>query len=315
MKKTYLVSILFLLSGISLCIGAGGIWSLKEIAGNNGHMILLIHSRLPRLVSLIIAGVGMSICGLIMQHLSQNRFVSPSIAGTADSAKLGVLMAILIFPTASITQKMLLSFLCALMGTYVFMKLTKGMQGKKPYMVPLAGMMLGGVIDAFATFVAYQNDLVQNMASWLQADFSTVMKGSYELLYLSIPLLVIAYLYAHHFTIAGAGKVFSKNLGLNYEAIMRLGLIIVAFITAIVVIVAGKIPFLGIVVPNLVALRKGDHLKKNIVTTAILGACLLLICDIVSRLIIFPYEIPIGVTVSVIGSLLFLYLLMKEARR
>ena len=71
MKKTYLVSILFLLSGISLCIGAGGIWSLKEIAGNNGHMILLIHSRLPRLVSLIIAGVGMSICGLIMQHLPQ----------------------------------------------------------------------------------------------------------------------------------------------------------------------------------------------------------------------------------------------------
>lgn len=315
MKKIYLIIVVISLSVLSLCIGAGGILSWQDLFHGGEGQKLIIYSRIPRLISLIIAGMGMSICGLIMQHLTKNRFVGPSVSGTADSAKLGALLAILFLPSASIVQKMLFSFVCALLGTFLFMKVIRIVKPKQAYMVPLIGMMLGGVIDAGGTFLAYQNDLVQNMASWLQADFSSILKGRYELLYLSIPILLLAYIYAHHFTLAGIGEKFSKNLGLNYQAIVNLGLIIVSCVTAIVIIIAGRIPFLGIVVPNLIALKKGDHLRKNIVAVALSGANLLLICDIFSRIIIFPYEIPIGITVSIVGSILFLYLLAKEVAK
>lgn len=138
-----------------------------------------------------------------------------------------------------------------------------------------------------------------------------VVKGRYELLYLSIPLLFIAYLYANQFTVAGMGEDFSKSLGLNYQRVVNIGLIIVALLTALVVITVGRMPFLGLIIPNIVTLFKGDHLKKNLAPTVLLGANFLLVCDILGRIIIYPYEVPIGLTVGIIGSIVFLYLLFK----
>src|SRR5690606_3373409 len=165
-----------------------------------------------------------------------------------------------------------------------------------------------------ATFFAYQNDLIQNISSWLIGDFSMIIKGRYELIYLSIPMLILAYLFANRFTIAGMGESFAKNLGLNYRQVVQVGLIIVAFITASVIITVGVIPFLGLIVPNIVSIFRGDHLKKNLPHTALLGANFLLFCDILGRIIIFPYEIPINVMVGVIGSAIFIYLLIRRQR-
>ena len=91
-----------------------------------------------------------------------------------------------------------------------------------------------------------------------------------------------------------------------------MGLVIVALISSLVVITVGKIPFLGLIVPNIVTLYKGDNLKNSIWITALLGAVFLLGCDILGRLIIYPYEISIGLVVGVIGSIVFLYLLFRR---
>lgn len=146
----------------------------------------------------------------------------------------------------------------------------------------------------------------------MQGNFSLVIKGRYELLYLSIPLVIIAFLYANKFTVAGMGEDFSANLGLNYNQVVNIGITIVALLSSLVVITVGRIPFLGLIIPNIVTIYQGDYLKKNILTTALLGAAFLLACDILGRLIIFPYEIPIGLMVGVIGSVIFLYLLMRR---
>src|SRR5699024_2434760 len=143
-------------------------------------------------------------------------------------------------------------------------------------------------------------ELIQNMTSWMQADFSRIMRGYYELMFISIPILAIAYLYANKFTIAGMGYEFSKNLGLNYRQVVNLGLIIVALVTASVVLSVRMIPFLGLIIPNIVTIYQGDHLKKSLLHTALLGAVFVLICDIIGRVIIYPYEIPISLTVGVI---------------
>jgi iron complex transport system permease protein len=127
--------------------------------------------------------------------------------------------------------------------------------------------------------------------------------------------MVLIYLYAHQFTIAGLGEDFSKNLGLNYQFIINLGLVLVSVMTAIIVTVVGSLPFLGLIVPNSISAIKGDNMKNNLILTSFLGAVIVLICDIFGRLIIFPYEVSIGLTMGIIGSIFFLYFLMKGRRR
>lgn len=139
-----------------------------------------------------------------------------------------------------------------------------------------------------------------------------ITAGRYEMLYISIPLVVIAYIFADRFTIAGMGEDFARNLGLNYKQAVNVGLVIVALSTTLVVLTVGLIPFLGLVVPNIVSIYRGDNLKNSLSDTALLGAVFILFCDILGRILIYPYEIPIGLTVGVIGSGLFIYLLMRR---
>lgn len=312
MKKKYLVIALILFAFISLFIGAIDIKPQDLFHLNDDKIHTFLVSRVPRLISIILAGISMSICGLIMQQLSRNKFVSPTTAGTLDSARLGILVSLMLFTTASPLVKMLVAFVFALIGTMLFMKILDRIKFKDTIFIPLVGLMFGNIISSISTFFAYKYDLIQNMSSWLQGDFSMIIKGRYELLYISIPLIVIAYLYANKFTVAGMGEDFSKNLGLNYKRVVNIGLILVALVTCTVVLTVGTIPFLGLIVPNIVSIYRGDNLKNSLLHTALLGAVFVLFCDILGRIIIFPYELSISLTVGVIGSAIFVYMLMRR---
>lgn len=312
MKKRYLVAALIILSVSSIFIGVKDISPLAIFSLSPDQLHILLTSRVPRLVSIIIAGMSMSIAGLMMQQLSRNKFVSPTTAGTVDAASLGIVVSLLIFTMASPLQKMTVAFLFSLAGTFIFMKILDKIKFKDAIFIPLVGLMFGSIVSSITTFFAYKYDLIQNMTSWLQGDFSMIMKGRYELLLISLPVLLVAYLFANRFTIAGMGEEFAVNLGLNYKRIVNIGLIIVALITSLVALTVGMIPFLGLIIPNIVAIYNGDNLKKNLSHTALLGAVFVLFCDILGRVIIYPYEISIGVMVGVIGSGIFIYLLMRR---
>lgn len=314
MKKRYLFIILIILSIISLFVGVTNI-SVNDILSFNIDKIeILLISRLPRLIAIIGAGVGLSISGLIMQQISKNKFVSPTTAATADFAKLGILFCIMIIPGATIMQKMIISFIFAGLGTILFMKMIKAIKIKNIIFIPLIGMMLGKIIGSITTFFAYKYDLVQNISSWMEGDMSLIMKGSYELLYLSIPMVIIAFLYANKFTIVGMGEDFAINLGVNYNFVVNVGLAIVSLICAVTIITVGNIPFLGLIIPNIVSLYSGDNLKKTLYHTALLGPIFLLACDILGRFIIFPFEMSISLTVGVIGSIIFLYMIIRGSK-
>ena len=312
MKKRYLLLLLVVLSIVSIFIGVKDISPLDVFNLREDSVQILILSRIPRLISVIVSGVGMSICGLIMQQITQNKFVSPTTAGTMDSARLGVLVSLILFSTSSTMIKMVVSFIFAMGGSFLFLGVLRKLKYKNIIIIPLLGIMIGSIIDSITTFLAYRYDLVQNVSSWMQGDFSMIIKGRYELLYISIPLVIIAFLYANKFTIAGMGEDFSINLGLDYNKIVNIGVSIVALISSVVVITVGRIPFIGLVVPNIISLYGGDNVKKNISSTALFGAIFLLFCDILGRLIIYPYEIPISLTVGVLGSFIFLYLLLRR---
>lgn len=312
MKKSFLILLLIILTVASIFIGVKDI-SISDIFNLNNEQILVLYlSRIPRIISIVVAGVGLSISGLIMQQITQNKFVSPSTAGTMDSAKLGILVSLILIPGSNTFIKMLISFIFALAGSFLFMGILRKVKYRNTIIIPLIGAMVGSVIDSITTFFAYRYDLVQNVSSWLQGDFSMIIKGRYELLYISIPCVIIAFLYTNKFTLAGMGEDFSTGLGLNYNRIVSIGLILVTLISATVIITVGRIPFLGLIIPNIVSMYQGDNLKKNILPTALLGAVFLLLCDILGRIIIFPYEISIGLIVGVLGSFIFLYLLIRR---
>ncbi|RRJ62521.1 ABC transporter permease [Paenibacillus oralis] len=312
MKTRYLAAMLIVLSLVSLFIGVKGVSLPGLLRLDADQWEIFRISRIPRLISIIIAGVSMSIVGLIMQQLTRNKFVSPTTAGTMDSASFGIMISLLLFSAAGPLAKIAVAFVCALAGTYIFMQILDRVKYKDTIFIPLVGLMFGGIVSSATTFFAYKYNLIQSMSAWLHGDFSMIMQGRYELLYISVPLVVAAYAYANKFTVAGMGEEFSVNLGLNYKRVVNLGLMLVALVTSVVVLTVGSIPFLGLIIPNLVTMYRGDNLRNNLSHTALLGAVFVLACDILGRVIIYPYEVSIGLTVGVIGSGIFLYLLMRR---
>lgn len=303
-----LACFLVILSIASLFVGVIDL-SWPAFWSDPGAVELLVVSRAPRTIAVVISGGALAVSGAIMQMLVRNRFVEPMTAGTGQGAALGILLVTLFAPGASILVKMILASLTALAASAGFLAIVQRLPPTQPLLVALVGLIYGGILGAAVTFIAYQADLLQYVEIWMNGEFSGVLQGRYELLWLVALVAALAYLAADQFAIIGMGRTASINLGLNYTQTMVLGLLAISIVTALTVVTVGLIPFVGLVVPNIVARLAGDNLRRSLPLTAMTGAALLLLCDILGRLIRYPYEIPVGTVFGVIGALLFLWLL------
>ncbi len=314
MRKGWFVAVPLLLLGVvaSLFIGVIDV-SPAALFSADGTMSVMAISRIPRTVAIILTGSSMAVAGLIMQMIVANRFVEPMTAGSGSSAALGVLLVTFFMPAASIFTKMLIACLVALAGTAGFLMLVRRLPPHQPLLVPLVGIAYGGVIGAVVTFIGYQTDLLQYIEVWFNGEFSGILQGRYELLWLAGVLTLLAYFVADQFAILGLGKNVSINLGLNYQQIVRLGLLIVSLITAMTVVTVGMIPFVGLVVPNIISRWLGDNLRQTLPVTALTGACLVLASDLIGRLVRYPFEIPVGTIFGIVGAVIFLWILYMPA--
>ena len=303
--------VLLVLCGVSLLVGAR---EIDLLALDSDGWLTLTASRLPRLAALVLTGVGLAVCGVILQHILRNKFVEPGTTGGLDAAKLGILVSLGVAPAASAGVRMLFALLCCFAASLVFLAIIRRLRFQHTLLVPVIGLMYGGVLSAIAEFYAYRHNILQSMQGWLLGDFSKVVQGNYEIIYLILPIVALAYLYAQRFTVMGMGEGMAISLGLNYAATAALGLLLVAVTVAATVITIGSIPFVGLVIPNLVALYYGENLSRTLPIVALGGAALLLACDILGRLLIFPFEVPIGLTAGIVGGGLFLGLIVWRQR-
>ena len=309
---------LVILSVLSLFIGVIDIDLASLMRGDTEQLEIFIISRLPRLLAIFCTGVGMSVAGLIMQQLCMNKFVSPTTGATISSAQFGILLALLFMPASTLWGRAIFAFITAILGTWIFVWFIQRIKFKDVVMVPLVGIMFGNVIGGITNFLAYKYEMTQALSSWLVGHFSLVLKGRYEIVYLVVPLVILAFIFANHFNIVGMGKDFSKNLGVHYNAVLLMGLTIAAMITASVIVVVGSISYIGLIVPNVVAMFKGDKIRGTLLDTALFGAIFVLVCDMIGRVVIAPYELPIELIIGIVGSLLFIGLLLyrlKHGRR
>ena len=311
MRRLVGCGVLLMLCGVSLLVGAR---EIDLLSLDSDAWLTLTASRLPRLAALVLTGVGLAVCGVILQHLLRNKFVEPGTTGGLDAAKLGILVSLGVAPAASASVRMLFALLCCFAASLVFLAIIRRLRFQNTLLVPVIGLMYGGVLSAIAEFYAYRHNILQSMQGWLLGDFSKVVQGNYEIIYLILPIVALAYLYAQRFTVMGMGEGMATSLGLNYAATAALGLLLVAVTVAATVITIGSIPFVGLVIPNLVALYYGENLSRTLPIVALGGAALLLACDILGRLLIFPFEVPIGLTAGIVGGGLFLALIVWRQR-
>ncbi len=218
------------------------------------------------------------------------------------------------FPGLSVVGKMALSFGFAAAGTFLFLVVVNRLPFKSQMTIPLLGLMYGNILGGIASFFAFRFNVTQNLSAWMQGDFSLVIKGQYEGMYLIFLLFLALYFFADHFTIARFGKDAAKTLGLPFEAVLFIGTLFVSLAVAVILSTVGNLPFLGVVIPNLVSLRFGDNVRNTHGKTALFGAIFLLLCDVFARSVIPPYEIPVETVLGVFGGGLFLWLLLKGGR-
>lgn len=311
LKKSAAWILLAAVATVSLLVGVQELTFFDLFQLSDMQRTILFSTRIPRTISLILAGSTLAISGLLMQQLTQNKFVSPTTAGTMASARLGVILAMIFFNQATVLRQTIFAFICATVGTLFFTGFLRTVKMKDSVMVPLVGIMFGNIISSIGSYFAIQYQIVQNASSWLQGNFSLVSSGNYQLIFLSLPMVCIIYLFAHYFTIMGLGKDVAQELGISYHTVEVVGIVAVALATSAVILTVGQIAFIGIIIPNLISLKTGDNFRRVLFPTAITGALFLLSMDIFARWIIFPYEVPVNVVVGVIGSALFLYLLLK----
>ena len=306
-----------LLIGI-LAVGALLVVSLftgvYDVVGEADGSTMFSVTRIPRTVALVLSGAAMAMCGLVMQLLTQNRFVEPTTTGTTEWAGLGLLTVMVVFPGASILSRMLGAVLFAFIGTMVFFMFLRRVSLRSSLIVPIVGIMLGAVVGSVSTFLALKTDMLQNIGIWFAGSFTSVLRGNYELLWIVALVVVAVFVVADRFTVAGLGKEVASNVGLNYDRIILVGTSLIAIATGVVTVVVGNLPFLGLIVPNVVSLIRGDDLRSNLPWVCLLGIALVTVCDLIGRTIIMPFEVPVSLILGVVGAIVFIALLLRQRR-
>lgn len=285
-----------------------GVYDIR--GGERGWEMFAI-TRIPRTVALALVGASMAMCGLVMQLLTQNKFVEPTTTGTTEWAGLGLIAILVFFPQATLGQRMVGAILASLIGTLIFFAFLQRVSLRSSLVVPIVGIMLGAVVGALSTFVAMKTNMLQSLGIWFAGSFTGVVRGRYELLWLVVLLTIIVFIMADRFTVAGLGEDIASNVGLNYKRVLLLGIILVSMTTGITTVIVGSLPFLGLVVPNIVSLFRGDNLRSNLPWVCFGGIWMLISCDIISRTIISPFEVPVSLILAILGAVVFIYLLLR----
>jgi iron complex transport system permease protein len=286
-----------------------------DIAGAADGSEMFQITRVPRTIALVLAGAAMAMSGLVMQLLTQNRFVEPTTTGTTEWAGLGLLTVLVLVPQPSIPLRMAGAVIAAFIGTMVFFAFLRRVSLKSSLIVPIVGIMLGAVVGAVSTYFALATDSLQNLGVWFAGSFTSVLRGQYEMLWIVALVGVVVFLVADRLTIAGLGEEVATNVGVNYNRIILLGTVLIAIATGVVTVVVGNLPFLGLIVPNIVAMVRGDDLRSNLPWVCLLGIAIVTVCDIIGRTIIMPFEVPVSLILGIVGAVVFILLLLRQRRR
>ncbi|WHX51462.1 iron ABC transporter permease [Paenibacillus woosongensis] len=282
-------------------------------AGNVNHQII-IHSRVPRAVGALLIGAFLAISGALMQGMTRNYLASPSIMGVADGSAFAITLCMVFMPDSTSSEMILYSFIGSALSIVIVFGLASLLPGGlSPVRMAILGTIIGTFLSSLSAAIAAYFQISQNISFWYNARLHQLNP---ELIKLAVPFAVIGIVLAiwlsKSITILSLGEEIALSLGQKTNLIKFATMLTVVILTGISVALAGKIAFVGLIVPHIVRFLTGVNYRWIIPCSGIVGALFLALCDVLSRFLNYPYEMPIGVVTSLLGVPYFLYLIRSR---
>ena len=274
--------------------------------------ILIMNIRLPRMLGAIIAGMGLSVAGVILQGVMNNALASPNTIGVNSGAGFFVMLAMMLFPHSGYATS-IASFVGALLTTLAIYALAYMADSSRTTII-LAGITVSSFLNAgINTIKLINTDITLNITSFLMGTLSGLTFNKIALPAIGIiAAVLVSLILAKPLNILSLGDDYARSLGLNVPLTRFFLLVLSSIMAGLVVSFAGLLSFIGLIVPHICRTLFGSDARYLLPTSALLGASFVLICDIIGRLIAAPYELPAGIIMAFIGGPFFMYLLLKK---
>jgi iron complex transport system permease protein len=317
-----LLAVMVLVSLAALMIGstamtAGEVWRALFVPSDatvETQRTILFSIRLPRVLLALCVGAGLSIAGATLQALLRNPLAEPYILGISSGGTVGALIAMMTGIGVAYLTTPLFSFI----GSVLVMTLVFALGHRRGALdtnaLLLSGVMVGAFFSAMVLlFTALANQDLRTTYLWLIGNLSSAQMSSF---WVVAPLMILASFglvaQSRHFNLISTGDETALHLGVDVHSVKRLSYLFASFITGLAVSVSGVVGFVGLVVPHACRLVLGPDHRLLLPASFLAGASYLVLCDLLSRIILAPSEIPVGVVTAVIGAPIFIYLLKKN---
>ncbi len=289
--------------------------------------IIVWNIRLPRILAAVVAGLGLSMAGCVMQSILKNPLASPFTLGISQGATFGAALAIVVFGAGASTSDSVIinnpyivvvfAFLGSMASTVVVLMLAKNFRAT-PETLVLSGVALSSLFSAVTMILQYFADDVR-VASIVFWTFGDIGRASWSDLALMGIVVVTCAVYfminRWNYNAMESGEESAKGLGVEVEKVRLLGMLACSFVAAVITSFVGIIGFIGLIGPHIMRRLIGSDYRFLIPASGLLGALVLLLSDTFARTIISPVILPVGAVTSFLGAPLFLYLLARRYAR
>ncbi|MCK9574191.1 MAG: iron ABC transporter permease [Candidatus Omnitrophica bacterium] len=285
--------------------------SFSELFASENRQIL--HLRLVRVILAIIAGSGLSVCGIALQAILRNPLAEPYLLGTSSGAGLAAVIALTL--GLAVTYIPFAAFIGAILSTLLVYYISRE-RGK----IGVQSLILSGIIVsiAFSAIILFllstsEREALHGISWWLWGNLEV-----FDFKLLSIVGVIVAfgiftvYMFSQDLNAISIGEEEAVHLGINVELMKKILLFLVSLITAAIISVCGVIGFVGLVIPHMSRLIIGPNHKLLIPVSCVLSSAFMILCDSLARTIFAPSEIPIGVITAIVGAPIFIILLKKS---
>ena len=304
---------------ISLRIGSIDI-SFKELidgmflSKQSNNFLIIRDLRMPRVLSAVLIGGNLAVAGALLQTTMKNPLADPGIIGISSGASLGAIAVMVIF-TNLIKYKIIIAFIGGIIAACLVYLIGED-KGFSPVRIILAGVCVNSILNALSSMVTVFNSAgVSSIQTWLLGSLVNITWNDFKILALyTIVGIALCLLVIKSCDLMGLGDKTAQSLGLNVNRVRVMITFVAVFLTSISTGVGGVISFVGLVIPHICRFLIGSSHKFLIPFSYFMGGFLLLVADTVSRNIFRPYEIPVGLTMCLVGGPFFIYILRRSKR-
>nr|WP_297863830.1 iron ABC transporter permease [uncultured Acetatifactor sp.] len=305
-----------LVTVLSLCLGnvhftPGELFGILQGSEGNVNRSILLYARLPRTFASLLAGAALAVSGAVLQNVLANRLASPGVIGVNAGAGLGVTLCgaggVLSGYAVSLS-----AFAGSLVSIFLIFLFSRRMNASKTTVI-LSGVALNSILNAICESVTVlDTDLAMLSIDFRVGGFSAV---SFTRLFPAAILISLAlsglFSLCNELDIVTLGDETAQGVGLAVGRYRMIFLVLAALLAGAAVSFSGLLGFVGLIVPHFVRRFTGNESGRLLPMCALSGAAFVTFCDLVARLLFLPYELPVGILMSVVGGPVFLILLVR----